>query len=1034
MRPIHLAMQAFGPFAELTRLDLRDLEGHHLFGIFGPTGGGKTSVLDAICFALFGVSSGGEREMADLRSHHAPPEALTFVELVFALGKRRYFLRREPTQELPAKRGEGMVTHAHAAWLFDVSDLPIDDISFPENPGRVLAEKKVVGVNAEIHRLLGYTDKQFRQILVLPQGDFRTFLTAPGRERSGILRKLFDTAIFERFTEELKARRRQLNKQLEASRTAMETVLEGIALAPQPVTSLAVLEELIAQWEQQCRQGEADLKDNEIRQHAAAAALAEAEKAAAAFHEHEAAAATLTTLSKRDAEIATLRAQLEAATRASQLDADASALARADSELRDSHRQVTRLDAELHAARQTYRQAVAAYETSQARAASRERLAAKLAELERAAQTLAALANKRATLMHLQAETRQAEQQFRAAQNTRKAAEEKLADLQDKNAQLATEKARHARLALDHARAQAQHKIQQKLTQKEQEREATTQALAQSRAEVAQAEKDLQAAEQALARAEQHAHSSAAALLAAQLAPDTPCPVCGSLHHPSPAKAKTSPKGPARPPDLPALRSRRQQAQDTLQALRLQQAGLESRQSQLAEDCANLLSELDEAIPLVEWARRCARLAQKLAQSQALLATEPGLQEALRQARQQLAHATQAFETARRALESKKAAKLALETEINTRLADIPAPLRDPRQLTQAQDEMRTKLTQETRDHEAAETARNQARETLKIARARLADARNQARHRQDLYERAEKHFTQALAAQGFASRPAFEAARLPASERQKRAKEIETHNRAVAEASARLARATEAIHGLTRPDLPALREALASAEQAAHGAREALTTRRTELEALRNARQLYLERRTAYQKTEKEFRNIATLAEIADGRGLNSQRISLVDWVLGAYFDDVLAAANLRFERMSRGRYELRRKQAPTTKRASSGLDIVVFDSFTGQERPARTLSGGESFLAALALALGLSDVVQAESGGVRLEAIFIDEGFGQLDEEALEQALGTLVSLAGSARMIGLISHVEEIKQLVPAGYDITRGPLGSQITPRQ
>ena len=239
MKPIRLTVQAFGPFAERQEIDFRNSLDRRLFGFYGETGGGKTSVLDGMCFALFGESSGAERKGEDLRSHHVGPETETYVEFVFEIGSRRYFIRRTPEQTVKAKRGSGETTRQHAAQLYDATGIDVEQIS-AENCGALLAER-VSPVGEKIVEILGYMAPQFRQVVLLPQGQFRDLLTAKSDKRSEILRRLFDVSLYERLVEELKSEERTLETQVREARQSI-----GSLLSQHGVSDVIALSQLIA--------------------------------------------------------------------------------------------------------------------------------------------------------------------------------------------------------------------------------------------------------------------------------------------------------------------------------------------------------------------------------------------------------------------------------------------------------------------------------------------------------------------------------------------------------------------------------------------------------------------------------------------------------------------------------------------------------------------------------------------------------------------------------------------------------------------
>jgi exonuclease SbcC len=229
MRPIKLSLRAFGPFADAQVIDFREALGSRLFGIYGPTGAGKTSILDGLCFALFGESSGSERQGDDLRSHHATPDLETEAELIFEVGAKRYHLVRRPRQTVRGKRGDALVERQHWAALYDATALEVDEISV-DNPGVVMEERKVDVVADRMRAILNYSAAQFRQVVLLPQGQFRELLTASSDQRSAVLRGLFDVSLYERLVEQLKAEASDLRDRVGQGRAQIQAHLQAQAV------------------------------------------------------------------------------------------------------------------------------------------------------------------------------------------------------------------------------------------------------------------------------------------------------------------------------------------------------------------------------------------------------------------------------------------------------------------------------------------------------------------------------------------------------------------------------------------------------------------------------------------------------------------------------------------------------------------------------------------------------------------------------------------------------------------------------------
>ncbi len=530
MRPVKLTVQAFAPFAGRVEMDFRAIGGAPLFGIYGPTGGGKTSILDAICYALFGESSGGDRSAEHLRSHFADPDVDTFVELIFAIGKQRFFVRRSPTQAIARKRGPGLTERQHEAYLFDVTGLSIDEVVYPDSPGMLLAEKKVRGVDERIEGLLGYKASQFRQVVVLPQGRFRELLTAQSRDRSDILRKLFDTSVYMRLTLRLKERRKAIKDDLERSKEAMKTILDGVNV--ETVDSLAAAIE--------DKDAEIAIADRNVqRWHVevlkAETAWEQGKQLDDRFKELDMARAAVDTFTARAAEVEKQAARLgsaEAALRVAPLadtaDAAATALREALVDLDTKKAGAAEAAIELD-------RAARAFADREAKEPEREARRRHLADLERFRNTWTGLAETRDQFTKARQTAATAATDFARAEQAARDAEDNL-----KQARLAEERvvnanAEKAILERDVERLTAANRTRAELADTltkiaEMERDLRTATSEQDAARGAAmaARKDREALETAFL-------SSTAAGLASGLQTGEPCPVCGSTDHPFPA-------------------------------------------------------------------------------------------------------------------------------------------------------------------------------------------------------------------------------------------------------------------------------------------------------------------------------------------------------------------------------------------------------------------------------------------------------------------------------------------------------------------
>lgn len=531
----------------------------------------------------------------------------------------------------------------------------------------------------------------------------------------------------------------------------------------------------------------------------------------------------------------------------------------------------------------------------------------------------------------------------------------------------------------------------------------------------------LDAAHKEFERAEAALTGAQAIHLAAKLEPGEPCPVCGALDHPNVAKGDAQSAG---------LDSAFREARTALEGARKREAQsgreLAGARSALAERQTQL-EALDEPEQDAEAIRQ-----QKLSLTAELEKLGPAVD--LDAMRDKLSILESQIEEAATELEGARTEKQHVDTKLalanqalETALASVPEELREESALAEATDRLKKDIeTRETALKEASD-AEQKAREAVVAA---ATDEENAAKNHAKALE-AQKGANEALAgrlaAEGLTAEQ-YQGDKANIDRIDELQQEIEEYARQLAAAQDRAKRAKAAIAELERPDIVAL---TASSEECEGRFNQAVTKEagaRARAEHLKKLEDSIAETVAALEKAENDYAPLGELAEIL--RGNNSARINLETFAIAAMFDRVLHAANLRLRPMTGGRYTLERRQEGGKGAAQRGLDTVVHDVHTGRPRDTSTLSGGESFMAALALALGLSDIVQNTAGGIRLDTIFIDEGFGSLDTETLDQALQTLQDVVGDNRAVGLISHVDVVQQAIPNGFQVSKSPTGSHV----
>ncbi|MBU6289329.1 MAG: SMC family ATPase [Chloroflexi bacterium] len=1163
MRPISLTATAFGPFAQTQTIDFTKLGARSFFLIEGPIGSGKTSILDAICFALYGVSSGDEREGSDLRSHHAKPETLTTVIFEFELGSgetaRRYRVQRAPTQVRPAQRGEDRtVTVQTTATIWEVT---------PNGTEVATTRGGIKDVNAKVEQLIGVSADQFRQVIMLPQGKFREFLAADSGGRRTVLEKLFGTEVYRRIEEELREAGREAADAATRARTDLE-----IVLGPRGVQTVEALISL---------REETDAAATARRAEATAAGTraAEAEAALAAGTEAGRLIAERTTA---DAAVAILEADLPArqADRA-RLDAGRKALpvVPVEGQVEEARKRRDTAAQELAARRLAATAAHEALElahtrlaTEQARNPEREAATQRVQELDHLTQAVADLATLRAALVEAQTAATTADTAVTIAEAADAAAAKALEDLLARIGTLQVDAAK-----LDGARAIAESVARQ--VQARADLEANRKALATAITTRAGVEAEATRATEARAALEARigdlraiaarqegaslratavatnlrsrqaldadraslakattAHATAVAThattvialeaarthrdatfhawtaglagrLANTLVEGDPCPVCGSDHHPSPttpggadasasdedleaadhaltgasdAERRAAEAVAARQSEVDNLNEKVATAVDALgDDATVSVADLQGRKAQADTDLgaiAAATAELVSAEAGIEAARTAERDATEAATAarttvdqlegtvtaaitalgddatvalpelqgrkakadgdlQAAqkasddLADASGREPAVRQAAEEArTHTAQAREAATQAT----LARTGVEARTDVAAKAVPADLATPEALAAARS-VADALVASLEASLAAATAQERAANDATIAADTASTAAETADHdRARELEQAVATLDQVVRDAGFSSVDDWRAACLTPPVLAEIDARLTAFDASLAQAQDRAARAREAATNVEAPDLEALTTAVAAARAAHTAAHDAATlTEATAKELVGDVTRAEAAKHIADEALNRQTRvhNLATIARGVQGGSV--PRISFQSYVLARVLDQVLDAATLRLLKVSQGRYEVRRRLEARSRVGQAGLDIEILDRYTGQARDARTLSGGESFQASLSLAFGLSDVVQQHVGGVHLDCIFVDEGFGSLDPEALDNALAMLKELQVNGRLVGIISHVGDLRQHIDARLTLTRTPNGSTAT---
>ncbi|MFD5403468.1 AAA family ATPase [Streptomyces griseorubiginosus] len=994
MRLHRLDITAFGPFGGSQTVDFDELSAAGLFLLHGPTGAGKTSVLDGVCYALYGAVPGARQsgQGLTLRSDHATPATRTSVTLELTVAGRRLEITRQPPWERPKKRGSGSTLDKAQSWLreYDGAAGSWKDLSRSHQE-----------IGEEITQLLGMSREQFCQVVLLPQGDFARFLRADAEARGKLLGRLFDTHRFAEVEKRLAERRRTAEAQVREGDAALLAdahrmqqaagdAMELPELAPgEPGLAEAVLSAAAvarATAREQLTIAHCGLAAAESRQAVAERDLADVRELDRLQRRFAQARERAALLEERADGYHQAQARME---RARKAEAVAPAL-----ELREAaeaeHRRAAAAEARARGLLpETFAEAGAAGLASAARRSAEE--LGGLDSARRAEQRLGRLVAERADLEH---EERSDEDVLQEAETWLAGWEESRAGLQQdvESAQEAATRAEQLSVQREPAR--------KRLAAARQRDEFARDTDDAQRQVIEATERALKARAEWLEVKEQRLNGIAAEL-AAQLTEGAPCAVCGATEHPAPARKDAG----------HVDRETEESALAASQRADEQRAEAERRLAFVQRALAAAQGEAGDT-STEELAAQVEELEREYTQARGLASALHTAAEQLRQAERERERRLTAQREAAVRTASRGARRDALDRERTALEAELAEARGDAGSVAVRAAQLERQAALLT---DAADTARvaEDTAQRLKDADARLADAAFRA---------------------GFDTPGAAAAALLDDAAHRDLQHRLDAWQAEEAAVRAVLAE-TDTAEAARQPDADVTGAERAAADAAgrvreAASARDAAARRCAELDRL-SARAATGLRRLAPLR--EEYDRVARLSALAAGTSADNERkMRLESYVLAARLEQVAAAATVRLQRMSSGRYTLVHSD-DRSGRGRSGLGLHVVDAWTGRERDTSTLSGGETFFASLALALGLADVVTDEAGGVRLDTLFIDEGFGSLDDQTLDEVLDVLDALRERDRSVGIVSHVADLRRRIHAQLEVVKGRSGSVLRQR-
>ncbi|ANU16049.1 exonuclease [Planococcus maritimus] len=1020
MRPVKLKLTAFGPYRDSEEINFEDLEGNRLFVISGSTGSGKTSIFDGICFALYGSASGTDRsEPKNLRSDFAKDSVHTSAELTFEVHGTTYRILRQMSH---VKQGNKSATGERYEF-FEITPTG-------EKP---CVERQIVSeLNRRIEEILGLTFSQFNQIVMLPQGEFRKLLTSETDNKEAILRKIFRTEPYRLMAERLKHKKDEAQERFKAQQIRYKEQVQAI-MGSLPQRD-SVLFEVFAQSEFQRNQLLTGLEGEISHYRSESANLQERYRKSydvhnqkmAEFHEAKGWNERFDELELKQRHLRELDQQAPAV---KEWELKITAADQA-SMITGLEEQVMELAANEHRKREELLRA----ETAEQQAQEKKRQAQQVKDVEESRQEERQTAQQALIRLHdMESGVSELEQQRLMVQQFERAAIQAKTVLQQTDEQAATleaqvsktrsliqqleEKLEHADSKRDQKdRLAEQQRVVSEYLRLEQKLESLSQQALVDKAKFEQAQ-------QAYQSMEHDWFANQAALLASTLHDGEACPVCGSFDHPAKQQDGSATV------NQEAMEQAKQELSQREQKFRR----TEAEEATVWDQAAAKRQELDSmSIPAQQ---AIAQLESIQAQQQSLNEELAHLQSDKEQLRKQKMHSQeleeklstlkkQQIEVQQNAQE-KRSAYESSDAVFRSKREAIPEALREPGSL-----QAEIAKAQQTKDR--LETVWQQAQEALQIAERQVSEAVVSLRHSkqsvQEVQEKsrdAESRFEEALAKSAFVSKSAYEQAKLDAARYEELKKKIEQYKQDRHTTERQLAELESLLNGRERIDVSNAEQTL---DELKADYERALSEFNTSKEYNKKAQAFFDEVSEASAKEAAAEAAFVRIVDLYDTiRGQNDVKLSFERYLQIEYLEQILEAANERLKHLSNGQFHLTRSDRQEARGKQSGLGLDVYDAYTGQARDVKTMSGGEKFNASLCLALGMADVIQSFEGNVSIDTMFIDEGFGSLDEESLNKAIETLVDLQKSGRMIGVISHVQELKAAIPAILEVEKTKEG-------
>lgn len=1020
MKPISLTIEAFGPYRDSVTLDFSQLENHSMFLISGPTGAGKTSILDAMVYALYGEPSGEVRKTDAIRSDFAEPKRMTRVDFSFAIGDAQYRVERLPKQMVAKKRGTGMREQNASATVYEMKD----------------GEWKVIATSAAairdtIQRIIGFRKDQFLQVVLLPQGEFRKLLVASTNEREELLHTLFRTELYRKLQEALKSAFDEAKAGIEENLMKQTALIQSIPHDEDTlVLTIEHVRELLENREPH-REGLVVKRDEAV---AEVNRLNTLRNEWALYNQAQQslieATSKLDIVKAKEPERTQLREKVKFLDSLVPVHVLYKQYIDKQSTLTTLERALSDAEKSVDTATQHESKCIEAHEALESQAETIQAKRTTLAQLQQQSETFDELGLLKKKLSALRSDVEQLDSKKSESdlERQRQLIKQIEVDVENLRKQLQENSTLLDKIPV----------IQEQLNHLQRYSELVDE-ISQVQKEVAAKEETLSTLDKTvkeatvqLERLEHLMQEGRAYELVPFIKEDEPCPVCGSTEHPHLATK----------PELYPTKDEVEVARGLRDKELQQQANEVGQRDALVGRVHELSDHKNGQVSILKASIDGFSEANFASIQQDLLAQMEGLK-ILRGESEQLGKTI--VDTERRLSTAKDTlAKSEFEHnellktlhELEVSIGSVQAKIDSLSESLPTTDlelwrKQVTSLSSEIKEYDAQLTVTTkqleEARGQLSAKRGRLETLSSQVKEERKNLELLHEEYTQLLQSVSLSEIDFVEALNDFNALEDFKSKLYDLEE-AFSTAQAVYDAALKTTESVVKPSDTVSDEVYDAAVERRDTLVGNLAAWDKETKHIETTLTSLEELESAMGEARNKVEFLGRLNDLANGGEQGFKNVTFERYVLGAILDEVVYAANLRLQKMSRSRYSLERSDYTGGGRGKQGLDLAVMDAFTGQSRPANTLSGGETFLASMALALGLADVIQSYAGGIHMDTMFIDEGFGTLDPDTLELAMETLVQLQSSGRLIGMISHVPELKRRIPAHLEVTRGDEGS------